>query len=120
MRPRRLPSLPNRLLTLLDVVVAEGAAILELLAGEDQTLLVWGDPLLILDLGLDVLNGVAGLYLEGDGLASERLHEDLHTTAQTQDQVQCRLFLDVVVAQRAAILELLAGEDETLLVWRDS
>jgi hypothetical protein len=28
---------------LLDVVVCQGAAILELLAGKDQTLLVWGD-----------------------------------------------------------------------------
>lgn len=33
---------------LLDVVVREGAAILKLLAGEDQALLVWGDSLLIL------------------------------------------------------------------------
>ncbi len=31
-----------------------------------------------LDLGLDVFNGVAGLHLEGDGLAGEGLHEDLH------------------------------------------
>jgi hypothetical protein len=30
------------------------------------------------------------------------------------------LFLDVVVGQGAAILELLAGEDETLLVRRDA
>jgi hypothetical protein len=28
---------------LLDVVVSQGAAILQLLAGEDQALLVWGD-----------------------------------------------------------------------------
>jgi hypothetical protein len=32
---------------LLDVVVRKGAAILELLAGEDQTLLVWGNTCLI-------------------------------------------------------------------------
>ena len=40
---------------LLDVVVGESAAILELLAGEDQALLVWGNALLILDLGLDIV-----------------------------------------------------------------
>ena len=34
---------------LLDVVVRKGAAVLELLAGEDKTLLVWGDALLVLD-----------------------------------------------------------------------
>merc|ERR1719431_1722856 len=63
---------------LLDVVVGEGSAVLQLLAGEDEPLLVRGDALLVLDLGLDVLYGVRGLHLEGDGLAGESLHEDLH------------------------------------------
>jgi len=31
--------------------------------------------------------------------------------------VQGRLFLDVVVAERATIFQLLAGKDQTLLVW---
>ena len=43
---------------LLDVVVSKGAAILKLLASEDETLLVRGDALLVLDLRLDVVNGV--------------------------------------------------------------
>ena len=60
---------------LLDVVVSQGAAILQLLAGKDQALLVWGDALLVLDLGLDILDGVRGLHLEGDGLASQGLQE---------------------------------------------
>jgi len=42
----------------LDVVVAESSAIFELLTGEDKTLLIWGDSLFILNLGLDVLNRV--------------------------------------------------------------
>ena len=63
---------------LLDVVVGEGPSVLELLASEDQPLLVRGDALLVLDLGLDVLDGVGGLDLKGDGLASEGLDEDLH------------------------------------------
>ena len=63
---------------LLDVVVREGAAVLELLAGEDETLLIGGDALLVLDLGLDVVNGVRGLDIEGDGLAGQGLDEDLH------------------------------------------
>lgn len=33
-----------------------------------------------------------------------------------EDQVKSRLLLDVIVAQSPAILELLAGEDKTLLV----
>ena len=63
---------------LLDVVVAERAAVLQLLAGEDQALLVGRDALLVLDLGLHVVDGVGGLDVQRDGLAREGLHEDLH------------------------------------------
>ena len=63
---------------LLDVVVSKGAAVLKLLAGEDQTLLIRGDALLVLDFLLDVVDGVTRLNLEGDGLASQSLNEDLH------------------------------------------
>jgi len=48
---------------LLDVVVLEGAAILELLACEDEALLVRWDPLLVLDLGLDGIDCVGALDL---------------------------------------------------------
>lgn len=60
---------------LLDVVVGQGAAVFELLASEDQALLVRGNALLVLDLRLDVVDGVARLNLEGDGLASEGLDD---------------------------------------------
>merc|ERR1719171_2769932 len=66
---------------LLDVVVAERAAVLELLPGEDEPLLVRRDALLVLDLGLDVVDGVGGLHVERDRLPGERLHEDLHGVA---------------------------------------
>jgi hypothetical protein len=55
---------------LLNVVIAQGAAILELFASEDETLLVRWDPFLVLDLRLYVVDGVRGLDLKGDGLAS--------------------------------------------------
>jgi hypothetical protein len=51
---------------LLDVVVGQGAAVLQLLPGEDEPLLVRRDPLLVLDLSLHTLDGVGGLRLEGD------------------------------------------------------
>ena len=105
---------------LLDVVVAQSAAIFQLLPSEDESLLVWRDPFLILDLGLDVLDGVACFDFQGDGLASECLHEDLHAATQTEHQMEGRLLLDVVVAQSAAIFQLLPSEDESLLVWRDA
>jgi hypothetical protein len=63
---------------LLDVVVSKGATILKLLASEDETLLIWGNALLILDLLLDLLDGVRALNFEGDGLSGESLDEDLH------------------------------------------
>lgn len=37
-----------------------------------------GASLRTLDLGLDIVNGVRRLHLEGDGLAREGLDEDLH------------------------------------------
>ena len=46
-------------------------------------------PLLVLDLGLDIVNGIRGLDLEGDGLAGEGLHEDLHGDVGVDDR--CRI-----------------------------
>ena len=102
---------------LLDVVVGKSAAVLELLAGEDEALLVGGDALLVLNLGLDVVDGVRRLDFEGNRLAGEGLDENLHATTEAEDEVEGGLLLDVVVRESAAILELLAGEDQTLLVW---
>ncbi len=73
---------------LLDVVAAEGATILKLIPSKDEALLVGGDSLLVLDLGFDIVNGVRWLHLEGDGLASEGLHKDLHASTETKDKVK--------------------------------
>ena len=73
---------------LLDVIVLQGAAVLRLLAGEDQTLLIRRDALLVLNLGLDVVDGVRRLDIKGDGLARQSLHEDLHTAAKAQYKVE--------------------------------
>ena len=105
---------------LLDVVVRESSAVLELLSSEDQALLVGRDALLVLDLGLHVVNGVRWLDLEGDGLSSERLDEDLHATAETEHQVESGLLLDVVVGEGATILELLSSKDKALLIGRNT
>ena len=105
---------------LLDVIISKGAAILKLLACEDEALLVRRDALLVLNLRLDVVNGVRGLNLQGDALAGEGLHEDLHATTEAQDKVEGGLLLDVIVSKGAAIVELLPCEDEALLVRRDA
>jgi hypothetical protein len=54
---------------LLDVVIRESTSIFQLLSSEDQTLLIRGDSLLVLDLGFDVVNGIRWLNIERDGLA---------------------------------------------------
>ena len=101
----------------LDVVIAESTAIFQLLTSEDQTLLIWGNAFLILDLSLHVFDGVRWLNLECDGLAGEGLDEDLHTTSQTKHKMEGALFLDVVIAESTAIFQLLTSEDQTLLIW---
>jgi len=49
-----------------------------LLACEDESLLIWRDSFFVLDLGLDVFNGVCWLDIKGDGLSGECFDEDLH------------------------------------------
>lgn len=56
---------------LLNVIVGKGAAILQLLSSENQTLLVRRDAFLVLDLGLDIVDSIAGLDLKSDGLAGD-------------------------------------------------
>lgn len=80
---------------LLDVVVAESSAVLELLSGEDQSLLVRWDAFLILDLGLDIVDGVGRLHLEGDSLAREGLDEAIR-----KPQVSSTSFLLSVTVSR--------------------
>merc|ERR1711974_523295 len=102
---------------LLDVVIGESSSVLQLLASEDQSLLIWGNAFLVLDLGLDILNGVRGLDLEGDGLASQGLDEDLYASPESEHKMESALLLDVVVGESSSVLELLASEDQSLLIW---
>jgi len=105
---------------LLDVVVGQGSTVLKLLASEDQSLLIWGNTFLVLDLLLDIVDGIRALNLKGDGLASESLDEDLHSSSESEDEMEGALLLDVVVGQGSAILELLSSEDQSLLIWWNS
>uniref|UniRef100_A0A914KS88 Uncharacterized protein n=1 Tax=Meloidogyne incognita TaxID=6306 RepID=A0A914KS88_MELIC len=58
--------------------IGQRTTILQLLPCEDETLLLRGDPLLLLDLGLDILDGVRLLHIQGDRLPCERFDKDLH------------------------------------------
>ena len=68
---------------LLDVVVGDRAIALKLLASEDDAQVVDWDALLLVDLGLQVVDGVRASDIEGDGLVVESLHEELHATTKT-------------------------------------
>jgi hypothetical protein len=62
---------------LLNIVVGQSTAIFELLASKNETLLIRGNALLVLNLGLYVFNGIGGLDIERNGLASQSLDENL-------------------------------------------
>merc|ERR1712039_666265 len=104
----------------LDVVVRQGPPVLQLLARKDQALLIRGDAFLVLNLSFYIVNRVRCLNIEGDGLARQGLHKDLHAAPQTQHKVQGGLLLDVVVRQGPPVLQLLARKDQALLIRGDA
>merc|ERR1712045_626663 len=105
---------------LLDVVVRQSSSIFQLFSSKDQSLLIWRDTFLVLDLCLDILNGITRLHLQGDGLTSQSLDKDLHTSSQSQDKMKGRLLLDVVVRQSSSIFQLFSSKDQSLLIWRNT
>merc|ERR1712027_297844 len=106
---------------LLDVIIGKGPTVFQLLTSEDQSLLFRWDSFLVLDLCLDVLDGVVRLDVQGDRLSREGLDEDLHgTTAKAKDKMKRGLFLDVVIRKSTSIFELLTSENQTLLLRWDS
>jgi hypothetical protein len=62
---------------LLNIVITQGTVILQLLAGKNKTLLIRGNALLVLNLGLDGFNGIGGLDIERNGFTRECLDENL-------------------------------------------
>jgi len=69
----------------LDVVVGERASVLELLAREDEALLVGWDPFLILNFCLYIVDRVRRLHLEGDSLAREGLDETVRSVSALRE-----------------------------------
>ncbi len=70
---------------LLDVVVGKGTSVFQLLSSKDETLLIWRDSFLVLDLGFDIVNCVRWLNIKCDGLACEfesRLESKLSSNQQ--------------------------------------
>jgi hypothetical protein len=87
---------------------ALAAQTLDLAIAVDLVVLEDGE-LGLLALMLDLLRG--GVHL---------LLALLGTTTQTEDEMESGLLLDIVIRKSAAVLELLAGEDKTLLIRRNT
>jgi len=66
---------------LLNVIITQSSAVLELFSGENQALLIRWNSLFILNLALDIVDRVARLDLERDGLSGQSLDEDLHSAS---------------------------------------
>jgi len=69
----------------LNVVIGESSSIFKLLSSENEALLIGRNTLFVLDLGLDVINRVRRLDLQRNGLSSQGLDKDLHTSTETED-----------------------------------
>ena len=88
---------------LMDFVVGEDSAVLELIASEDESHLIGRDAVLVLDLCLDVFNGVRELDLKGGAQTSDMLQEDFSAAL---DQRDSRILRDFVVGEGSLVLEL--------------
>ena len=98
----------------LNVVVSQRAAIFQLFASENQSLLIRRNAFFVLDFLFHLLDRVARLDVQRNRFARQRLDKDLHTASQAQHQMQCRLFLNVVVSQCAAIFQLFASKNQSI------
>lgn len=94
---------------LLYVAGQQWTAITQRFSGEDQTLLVPREAILR-DRRLNILDPVIRFDFQR---AIDDLYQDLHTVAETQDQVKSRLLANVVGQQGAA--ERFTGEGQTLV-----
>ena len=73
---------------LLDIVIRESATVFELFPGEDQALLVRRNAFLILNLRLNIVDGVGRLDLESDSLASD--YNDVSKVLREKDSLVAR------------------------------
>ena len=103
-----------------DVVVRESSRVLKSFSGEDQSLLCWGDTLLVLDFSLDVFNWVRGLSFKSDSFSSKSSAEDLEPTSESKNEMNGWFFLDIIVSKCSSVLKSLSGEDKSLFGWGDT
>jgi len=69
-------------------------------------------PFFVLNLGLDVINGVWRFDLKSDGLPSWGLDEDLNATTQMENQEEHGLLLDIIIQEGSQWKWAVAGQME--------
>jgi len=104
---------------LLNIVIRQGSSVLQLLSSKDQSLLIWRNPFLVLNLRFHILNSIGSLYFKSYCLPSQSLHKDLHSTSQSQHKMKSTFFLNVIIRKSSSILQLFPSKDEPLLIWRN-
>merc|ERR1739845_307612 len=92
----------------------------QLFSSEDETLLVWWYTFFVLDLCLDVFNGVRWLDLKSNCFSSKCFNKNLHSSSKAEYEMKSTFLLDVIIRQGTPIFELLTSKNETLLVWGNS
>jgi hypothetical protein len=127
-----MPTRPRLLRLVKDVCQVTLAAVLSVVhrSHEDTStaILCWALPPQTFDLAIainlivleDGQLGLLALVLDLLGRGVDLLLALLGATTESQDEMEGRLFLNVVVGQGAAVFELLAGEDQPLLVGWDA
>lgn len=73
---------------LLNMVLMQCMTIFQPFAIEDELLLVWLNAFLVLDLGLQVFNGVTWFHLQSDGITSRGLNKYLYIITQTMKETE--------------------------------
>ncbi len=66
-------------------------------------LLIGRDSFFILDLLLYVFNGIAGFYFQSDCLSSQGFNKDLHSSSQSEYQMEGGFFLDVIIGKGSSV-----------------
>jgi hypothetical protein len=104
----------------LNVIVAESSSIFKLFSSENESLLIGWNSFFVLDFSFNIFYWVSAFNFESDCFSSQGFDKDLHTSSKSQDQVESRFFLDVIVAESSSIFKLFTSENESLLIGWDS
>merc|ERR1719414_2214383 len=104
----------------LNIIVRQSAPIFQLLSSKDETLLIWWYTFLVLNLCFHIFDSVGGFNFKSNCLSSQSFDKNLHSSPETKYEVKSRFLLNVVVRKSSAIFKLFSGEDQTLLIWRNS